>query len=146
MNRADIERRNRVLRTYFQERDWDENNEYALKRYLVLHSHELLPDHPLLMDDEWEVEPNRNQEGKGDLLFSDGAGRFAVVEVKWLNQDKSGKTARTSRTQKRNKVRDQAVEYAHALAQRLETFTQIEGYCFTNEYPKPQLIKEITSV
>jgi len=144
MNRADLERRNQVLRAYFEGRDWDDNNENALKRDLVRRSHELLPAYPLLIDDEWEVEPNRTQDGKGDLLFTDGAGRYAVVEVKWLDLTTSGKTPRTSRTKKRQKVKDQAADYAHALARRLETFTQIEGYWFTNEYQTPQLIQKLS--
>ncbi|MGB3311234.1 MAG: hypothetical protein WBG32_19445 [Nodosilinea sp.] len=140
MNKADMVRRDQVLRAYFAGRDWDDNNEYALKRHLVLHSHELLPGYPLLIDDEWEAAPNRNQEGKGDLLFADGEGRFAVVEVKWLDLDDSGKTAKTRRTHKRKKVKDQAAGYVCCLAQRLETFTLIEGYWFTNEVHKPQLL------
>ncbi|TVQ06772.1 MAG: hypothetical protein EA368_16195 [Leptolyngbya sp. DLM2.Bin27] len=139
MNKADIVRRDQVLRAYFAGRDWDDNNEYSLKRKLVLHSHELLPSYPFLIDDEWETEPNRNQAGKGDLLFADGKGRFAVVEVKWLDCDNSGKTAKTRRTQKRKKVKDQAVDYANSLAERLKIFAQIEGYWFTNECEKPQL-------
>lgn len=138
-----MQRRDQVLRAYFQGRDWDENNEYALKRYLVLNSHKLLPDYPLLIDDEWEVEPNRNQEGQGDLLFADGAGRYAVVEVKWLNLATSGRTTRGSRTKKRQKVKDQAADYSYALARRLETFIQIEGYWFTNEFQKPQLAQTL---
>lgn len=143
MSKAEMQRRDQVLRAYFQGRDWDENNEYALKRYLVLNSHKLLPDYPLLIDDEWEVEPNRNQEGQGDLLFADGAGRYAVVEVKWLNLATSGRTTRGSRTKKRQKVKDQAADYSYALARRLETFIQIEGYWFTNEFQKPQLAQTL---
>jgi len=143
MNRADLDRRNQVLRAYFTGRDWDDNNEYALKRDLVLNSHELLPNYPLLIDDEWEVEPNRTQDGKGDLLFTDGAGRFAVVEVKWVDEDASGSNARTSRNAKRSKVKKQAANYAQALANRLKTFIQIEGYWFTNECHKPQLIQRL---
>lgn len=139
MDKADMVRRDQVLRQYFAGRDWDHNNEYALKRQLVLASRELLPDYPFLIEDEWEAEPNRNQEGKGDLLFSDGEGRFAVVEVKWLDLGASGKTPKTRRTKKRKKVKDQAVNYASALAQRLQLFVQIEGYSFTNEWSKPQL-------
>ncbi|MBW4486055.1 MAG: hypothetical protein KME14_26325 [Tildeniella torsiva UHER 1998/13D] len=143
MNKADMVRRDQVLRAYFAGRDWDDNNEYALKRELVRHSQELLPSYPLLIDDEWEAEPNRNQEGKGDLLFADGEGRFAVVEVKWLDLDNSGKTAKTRRTHKRKKVKDQAAEYAACLAERLKIFAQIEGYWFTNECNRPQLEKRL---
>jgi len=138
-----MQKRDQVLRAYFQGRDWDENNEYALKRDLVLNSHELLPGYPLLIDNEWEAEPNRNQEGKGDLLFADGEDRFAVVEVKWIDEDNSGPTTRKSRNKKRNKVKEQAADYTHALAQLLQTFTQIEGYWFTNECERPKLAKKL---
>jgi hypothetical protein len=140
MNKSDMERRDQVLRDYFKGRNWDNNNEYALKRHLVLHSYELLPDYPFLVGDEWEAEPNRGQDGKGDLIFADGAGRFAVVEVKWLDLSTSGDTAQTRRTKKRKKVKEQAEKYAQTLAQRLENFIQVEGYWFTNECNGPQLI------
>jgi Holliday junction resolvase-like predicted endonuclease len=143
MNKSEMERRDQVLRAYFQGRDWDENNEYVLTRHLVLNSYELLPDYPLIIDDQWEAEPNRNQEGEGDLLFADGEGRFAVVEVKWIDLTSSGDTASTRRTKKRKKVKEQAANYACSLAQRLDTFVQIEGYWFTNEYPSPQLAKKL---
>jgi len=144
MDRADVEHRNQVLRSYFEGRDWDANNEHALKRYLVQNSHKLLPNYPFVIDDEWEAEPNRNQEGRGDLLFADGEGRFAVVEVKWLDLVATGKTAKTRRTQKRKKVKTQAANYVYSLAQRLETFIQIEGYWFTNECEKPQLAMQLS--
>jgi hypothetical protein len=140
INRSEVQRRDQVLRAYFQGRDWDENKEYALKRNLVLHSSELLPDYPYLFDDEWEVEANRTQDGKGDLVFTDGEGRYAVVEVKWLDLDNSGKTVRTSRTKKRQKVQDQAVIYADELRQKLGDSVQVNAYCFTNEYDRPQLV------
>ncbi|MBW4462260.1 MAG: hypothetical protein KME47_18785 [Nodosilinea sp. WJT8-NPBG4] len=143
MNKADMVRRDQVLRAYFKGRNWDNNNEYVLKRELVRHSQELLPSYPLLIDDEWEVEPNRTQEGKGDLIFADGEGRFAVVEVKWLNLDNSGKTAKTRCKHQRKKVKDQAAEYTGFVGQRLKIFAQIEGYWFTNECDKPQLEKRL---
>jgi hypothetical protein len=143
MDKPELERRDRVLRAYFEGRDWDKNNEYALKRRLVLNSQSLLPGYPLLFDDEWEVEPNRNQKGRGDLLFTDGEGRYAVVEVKWLDVNNTGKTTRNNRTKKRQKVRDQAANYVDALAQCLETFTQIEGYRLTNEDDEPQLVRKL---
>ena len=145
MNKSEMERRDQVLRAYFQGRDWDENNEYALTRHLVLNSYELLPGYPFIIDDQWEAEPNRNQEGEGDLLFADGEGRFAVVEVKWIDRTSSGDTASTRRTKKWKKVKDQAANYACSLAQRLKTFVQIEGYWFTNEYERPELAQTLSA-
>ncbi|MGB3138703.1 MAG: hypothetical protein WBB18_17975 [Nodosilinea sp.] len=143
MNKIEMQRRDQVLRAYFLGRDWDDNNELALKRDLVLRSQELLPNYPLLINDEWEVEPNRTQDGKGDLLFTDGAGCYAVVEVKWVDVDTSGSTARSSRTGKRSRVKKQAANYAQALVNCLQTFIQIEGYWFTNECQTPQLIQSL---
>lgn len=138
-----MERRDRVLRAYFEGYDWDENREYSLKRHLVLHSRELLPDYPLVISNEWETAPHSDHNGKGDLVFADGAGRFAVVEVKWLDLERRGRNRSTRRTTKRKKVRAQVREYTRLLAQRLEQFIQIEGYFFTNEYKQPQLMKKI---
>ena len=137
-NRSDIQHRDQVLRAYFQGRDWDKNQEYRLKQKLVLHSAELLPDYPYVFDDEWEVNENRTQDGKGDLIFTDGEGRYAVVEVKWLDLKSSGKTTRTNRTKKRQKVQEQAVIYANELKQKMGKSSQVTAYWFTNECDKPQ--------
>jgi len=133
IDRAEIGHRDRVLRAYFQGRDWDGNNEYALKRKLVMNSPELLPDYPFVLGDEWEAEPNRGEQGKGDLIFSNGEGRFAVVEVKWIDLVRTGKTVRTGRNKDRNKVREQAEKYRDILAAKLGPDCHVEGYYFTNE-------------
>ncbi|WP_104545313.1 hypothetical protein [Chroococcidiopsis sp. TS-821] len=85
MDKSEIEHRNHVLRRYFSGRDWDRNNKYTLKRQLVLSSHQLLPNYPYVIEDEWEVEAGRTDKGRGDLVFTDGTGCFAVVEVKWID-------------------------------------------------------------
>lgn len=133
IDRAEIGHRDRVLRAYFEGRNWDKNEEYTLKRELVLRSPELLPGYPLVLDDEWEVEPNATQSGKGDLIFTDGMGRFAVVEVKWIDKARTGDTVSSRRTKKRKKVKEQAVLYRDVLASRLLSAIQVEGYYFTNE-------------
>lgn len=138
LNKADMERRNQVIRAYFADRDWDKNSEYELKRYLVLNSHDLLPGYPLVIDDEWEVAPNQAQDGKGDLVFTDGVGRFAIVEVKWIDLDRSGKTARTNRTGKRKKVQVQADTYMKAFKRIHPDCLSVEGYYFTSENQQPQ--------
>lgn len=50
--------------------------------------------------------------GKGDLVFTDGQGLFAVVEVKHINTSIS----KNNRRRKRNLVRAQAQKYGQALA------------------------------
>jgi len=133
LNRAEIEHRDRVLRAYFEGRDWDGNNEYALKRKLVMNSPELLPDYPFVIDDEWEAEPNRGEQGKGDLIFTNGEGRFAVVEVKWIDLVRTGKQVRTRRNEKRQNVTAQAERYRNVLAKKLGSDFLVEGYYFTSD-------------
>lgn len=140
MNQSDIEHRDQVLRAYFAGRNWDVVGEYDLKRELVLSSPQLLPDYPFLVDNEWECEPGRADEGRGDLVFTDGKGRFAVVEVKYLVLNEHGSadgrnsnTRRNSNTKKRRKVEDQAREYAKKLQVKLGKAQSVEAYYFTND-------------
>lgn len=133
IDNVEIQHRDRVLETYFEGRDWDRNNEYALKRELVMKRAQLLPDYPFIFDDEWQADPNREQAGKGDLIFADGHGNFAVVEVKWINHEQRGSTGSTRRTQKRKKVKKQASKYRDLLAEKLGSDFRVEGFYFTND-------------
>jgi hypothetical protein len=149
MNQTEIQHRDSVLRAYFEGRDWDRNNEYALKRKFVINSVTFIPDYPYLIDDEWEVEPSRTEQGKGDLLFTDGAGRFAVVEVKWIDLEgssgsRTGSTRRVSNRKKRRQVEEQADKYTQALGRLLDSFIEIEGYSYTNSETMPQLQTKLT--
>ena len=148
MKRSEIERRNRLLRNYFDGRDWDAVGEYGLKRELVLNSSQLLPNYSFVIDDEWEVEPGRSDQGRGDLVFTDGQGNFAVVEVKYLDlpskdspiSNRSGKKRRESNREKRRQVEAQAPKYAKRLREKLGITESVAAYYFTNEYKKPQLL------
>ncbi|MDB9529598.1 hypothetical protein PN498_26645 [Oscillatoria sp. CS-180] len=133
IDKADIEHRDRVLRAYFEGRDWDGNNEHALKRKLVMNSPELLPDYAFIIDDEWEAEQNRGEQGKGDLIFTNGEGCFAVVEVKWIDLERTGKQVRTRRNEKRQNVTAQAERYRNVLATKLGSNFHVEGYYFTSD-------------
>ena len=79
-----------VLRAFFAGKDWDENPEFKLKRALVLNVPAELSRFSFLVDDEWEVEPGNTNLGRGDLLFTDGEGAFAVVEVKFIDLGRPG--------------------------------------------------------
>ncbi|EKU96948.1 hypothetical protein Lepto7375DRAFT_0878 [Leptolyngbya sp. PCC 7375] len=143
MNQSDIEHRDQVLRAYFAGRDWDVVGEYGLKRKLVLNSSQLLPNYPFLIDDEWECEPGQTNEGRGDFVFTDGKGRFAVVEVKYLvlNENGSaagrkGSTRRNGNTKKRRKVEGQASDYAEKLRAKLGNAQSVEAYYFTSDDEK----------
>jgi hypothetical protein len=144
VKQLEIEHRNQILRTYLEGRNWDGNGEYALKRQLVLMSAQLLPDYPYVIEDEWEVELGRTDRGRGDLVFTDGTGCFAVVEVKWLDLESTGRTGTTKRTSNRKKrraVEEQALTYANYYTElalsAFETVRRIEAFVFTNEYQQP---------
>lgn len=139
MDRDTAPHRDRVLRAFFEGKDWDENDEFKLKRSLVLSSAELLPGFPFLIDDEWDVEPGKTNQGRGDLVFTDGDGRFAVVEVKFIDLGRTGKTVRTKRKNSRNKVIDQAVDYGVKAHERFGPDVKVESYSFTNEADAPVL-------
>jgi hypothetical protein len=143
--------RDRVLSCYFSGRDWDENDEFTLKRKLVLNRIELLPQYPYVIEDEWEVIDNRNEFGRGDLVFTDSIGGFAVVEVKWIDLEpgtRTGTTKRASNRKKRRKVEEQAIEYATNYSAKLNTdkfiiVKSIEAFYFTNESDRPIGVKDI---
>lgn len=150
MERSEIEHCDRILRAYFEGRNWDRNNEYSLKRKLILNSSQLLPNYSYVIEDEWEVEPGRTDKGRGDLVFTDGNGQFAVVEVKWIDVEglgRAGTTKRGSNRKKRRTVEKQSIDYANdyfkLLSRQLVIVKQMEAYIFTNEYNCPHLQAEI---
>ncbi len=141
MDADEIRHRDNVLRAYFNGRNWDKNNEYALKRQLVLKNHQLLPDYPYVIEDEWEVELGRSDKGRGDLVFTNGNSSFAVVEVKWIDLEgmgRTGSTKRTSNNKKRRVVEKQAVKYANPYSQRQRDVLSVESFIFTNECDEPR--------
>ncbi len=126
------EERDRVLRACFEGRNWDNSGEYSLKRKLVLSGDPLLAEYPFLYDDEWEVQPGQSNLGKGDLVFTDGEGRFAVIEVKYLNPY-TGKTARVKRNKQRNQVVEQAKRYAEEFQRLHPEATSVVAMTYTDE-------------
>lgn len=146
MQQSEFEHRNKVLHAYFKGRDWDQVGERRLKQRLVLEREALLPDYPFVIDDEWEVNPGRTDEGCGDLVFTDGNGRFAVVEVKYIdltgdNRSGSKKTIKKSNQEKRKTVKEQAQKYAAHLLQKLDSPESVEAYFFTNQCNIPQRVE-----
>ncbi len=142
MNQSAAEHRDRVWRAFFEGKDWDENDEFKLKRELVLRSRELLPEFPHLIDDEWEKVPGQTNNGRGDLVFTDGAGRYAVVEVKFIDVARTGKTARTTRNDRRGKVWEQARKYAVDLVGRYADMKLVRAFVYTNELPGAPVVVE----
>lgn len=102
MNLEEAQRRDTALRAYMEARDWDEDRERQLARALVLGSRALLPRFPLLVGLEWEAPDG----SRGDLLFRDADGNYAVVEVKVPSRNK---------TKARGVVEKQALKFAGHL-------------------------------
>lgn len=136
----DILYRDRVLRAYVMGKRWNLVGEFALLRKLIAAPpkglHEAVP---CLYDHEWEVEPGRSQSGKGDIVMTNGTGTYAVVEVKWLNMDASGRTARSRRTRKRSQVEEQAIRYAREFFKSHPEATVVAPLVFTDEVQEGQL-------
>ena len=118
--------------------------EFQLAKKLVQNSQTLLPTYPYLFRYEWDVIPDWSHTGCGDLVFTDGRGNYAIVEVKHIPQS-SGRTIRTRRNRKRKDVIIQARWYARNFTTHFHRtmnvsfpLQKIEGYTFTNEsyYPK----------
>jgi hypothetical protein len=136
----ELHRRDKIMRFLFSHRNWISNAEYQLKRSFVQFSSTLLPDYPLLIDDEWEVIANRTDLGRGDLLFctNDGS-HIAVVELK----------ANTSSTAE--SVREQARKYASAYYELYEVKgvrayiarTTSSSLIELQSSPQPEMVCEI---
>lgn len=108
---------------------------------MILNSDELLPKYPFVVEDEWEVEFGRSDAGLGDLIFTDGNGNFAVVEIKYIDKLNSGNTASVRRTMKRKKVQEQSGKYAYIYGKN-NFVKSIEAFTFTNENPEPMETKD----
>jgi hypothetical protein len=135
MERGEAIRRNAVLRAFFDGKDWDLNEEYVLKRAFVRRSRALLPAYEFLVDDEWDAVSGRSDLGRGDLVFTDGVGHFAVVELKFIDLTRTGPTARVKRTKSRGKVFEQAVIYACHILNGNPSAIDVLALYYTNEQP-----------
>ncbi len=129
-DQKEARRRDALLRSHIAERDWDVDGERRLVRQLVLRGAEAVPGTPWLIDVEWEVQ--LGEEGadgdRGDLLFSDGAGRLSVVEVKRIAG--TGKPSR-----RRRQVEQQADKFA-SYARRMWPDADVSAWVFTDD-PHP---------
>ncbi|KAI8905480.1 hypothetical protein EDD86DRAFT_211566, partial [Gorgonomyces haynaldii] len=75
-----------------------------------------------------------------DLVFQSG-GELYLIEVKWLDHESTGATARTRRTDHRSKVRSQAQRNAHRLKEHYPKF-MIRWYAVVNDqFGGPECIK-----
>ena len=82
---------------------------------------------------KWMVVDGRQDLGQGDLVLTDGHGNFAVVEVKHLDYNATGHTARVRRRVKRQRVKEQAVAYlSHWLRLHPTLYCNTVGIALSN--------------
>jgi hypothetical protein len=117
-----------------------------LIKEFVQDSFNLLPQFPYLFLYDWDVIPGHSQHGKGDLVFADGKGNFAIVQVKYLDFSNTGSTGSSRRTKHRQNLKKQTRRYTEALPEHLKhtnnnlfDIKDIKGYFYTNDDPKPIL-------
>ena len=79
--------------------------------------------------------PGKANKGKGNLVFADKNGYFAVVEIKYIDFNSTGSTGRSARTGKRKMVKEQAINYASIYANLYHS--KVEAFYFTNEDHSP---------
>ena len=134
MTEVEVQEADRRIRKTLREAGGPEDIacEFHLVQHFVANSKELLPAFPFLVLREWEVVPGASQSGVGDLVFTDGDGRYAVVEVKFLNPG-SGHTARESRRRGRQTVWWQAEHYGEKLFRRVPAALEVVCYAYTTD-------------
>lgn len=110
-------------------------SELWLQVQFILRGAPLLPEYPYLVGWEWEVVPGFSQYGRGDLLFTDGAGRYVVVEVKSI--------VTGNRNRKRNSVEEQAERYAELVSTVDPHAESVESFVFTNDWICPGLRRPV---
>jgi len=128
----------------YQEKDFENRTKLknAVKRYpndeekvLQLHlvDSQLLENFPYLVLWEWDVVPDRSDLGKGDLVFTNGCGVYAVIETKYINRNARGKTGRSRRTNNRKVVIKQANKYRSYVPNFFDDVMMVYGATYTNE-------------
>jgi len=91
---------------------------------------------PFLWGVELELHAGLSQHGSIDLLFCNAdATIFCVVEVKHLDLDGTGHTARVRRTKKRSKVQQQALDYRDKLVGKWTMAWPTECHGVTEQRP-----------
>ncbi len=97
-----------------------------------------LQDFPYIFDYEWEIYEyingkKKNTLGKGDLIFTDGKENYLIVELKYLDLNESGKTAKARRTYKRKKILKQTENYMKLFQSIHSEAKTILGLSITND-------------
>ncbi len=81
---------------------------------------------------EWEIVPGMSQYGVGDLVFSDGNGNFAVMEVKHIIS-RSGKNQSVKRRKARRKVKEQTIKYMSVFKRKVPEAKSIIGIAVASD-------------
>jgi len=111
------------------EQDPSDERELQLK---LVDSQLILENFPYLVLYEWEVVPDRSEFGKGDLVFTNGCGVYAVVETKYINCA-HGRTSRKQRNHHRKKVFEQANKYRRYVPNFFDDVMMVYAATYTNE-------------
>ena len=132
-----IAERDRVLRAFLRDKSWDLDPEERLRNKFLLEEIARIPEmasYIFLWGLEWSVEGEGVSEaGRGDAVLTDGHGRFAVLEFKYIDNTTSGATARTRRTKKRKEVLEQVKTYAAFFHRAHPSARAVAAYAVTNE-------------
>lgn len=128
----EVIKRDTILQAYFFLRDWDRNGEFESVRTLVIHRREMLPSFPYVFDYEWEMTPGNPNEGRGDLLFTDGAGGYAAIEVKYIPPESTRNIRRRNR-EKREKAKEQVARYGRAVFELRPDAQRVTLMTYNNE-------------
>ncbi len=131
----EILRRDNIIRSYILGRTWDKNDEFLLIQRIINgdKKDELLSKYLYVYDYEWEVFDGASYLGKGDLVFTDGKRNFLVVECKYIDIYDQGRTARTRRTMKRKKIKEQTQNYVLYFNNKHSEAKSVKGLGISSE-------------
>ena len=131
----EILRRDNIIRSYILGRTWDKNDEFLLIQRIINgdKKDELLSKYPYVYDYEWEVSDGASNLGKGDLVFTDSKRNFLVVECKYIDIYDQGRTARTRRTMKRKKIKEQTQNYVLYFKNKHSEAKSVKGLGISSE-------------
>lgn len=109
------------------------SNEQSLIKYFLKNPPNWIRKTPRLVTKDWWVIPGHSQHGVGDLVFTSRNKKiYMVMEFKWLDFQKTGKTASSRRNNKRRIVVEQAQKYAN-IWQEKHPDTTVRWAAVTNE-------------
>lgn len=130
----DVRRRHKVLHNYIEQKDWGLDAEATLLREFILsQDHPVRSVYKFVYDLDWRADLPHGLFGRGDLVLTDGKGKFLVVEVKYIDP-LEGRTMRTRRTKKRKEVLAQTYTYLQAFRkQNAVPPASVKGLVLTNE-------------